>query len=323
MSQTHHHRSRAWAPFSSRPSHVLTVDDHTHLHSTIDFSKEMAEQASELHQPVQQTYSAEQLLDFAQYAGVGQIIDVGCELPDWPIALDLARRFPDRVHAALAIHPVEAVRHGHRAVAGPDGLEVHYDPWHDVSYADAFAQLSQIAKQGKDEGLVVAIGETGLDFFRVGQSAHSLQISAFRDHIALAKELNLPMQIHDRDADQECMDTLLADGSPEVTIFHSFAGNGEMAKVARENGWYLSFSGTVTFRTNEAIRDGLREIDRSHILVETDAPYLTPMPWRGRTNASYLVPYTMAVMADVLDMSVDEVAQLTHDNACRAYGLPQ
>ena len=153
MSQTHHHRSRAWAPFSSRPSHVLTVDDHTHLHSTIAFSKEMAEQASELHQPVQQTYSAEQLLDFAQYAGVGQIIDVGCELPDWPIALDLARRFPDRVHTALAIHPVEAVRHGHRAVAGPDGLEVHYDPWHDVSYADALLNFPRLPSKVKTKAL--------------------------------------------------------------------------------------------------------------------------------------------------------------------------
>jgi TatD DNase family protein len=316
-----HHRSRMWAPMGPKLTSE-TIDTHTHIHSTVEFSCEMAQQAAKRREPVMQVYSVDQLLRFARYEGITQIVDVGCEYPDWPIALQLTKSHPGVIHAGLAVHPVEAVMHGHRAAIGPDGLWPEYKPWHDISYEDAFAKMADMARAGVADGSVVLIGETGLDYFREGPEARPLEIAAFRDHIRLAKELNVPVQIHDREADQDCVSTLLRDGSPQAgVIFHSFAGDGPMAQVAREHGWYLSFSGTVTFADNEKIRDGLRTIDRDHILVETDAPYLTPMPWRGRTNSSYMIPYTIAVMAQVLGISPDEVARLTQRNAKRLLGL--
>lgn len=140
---------------------------------------------------------------------------------------------------------------------------------------------------------VVAIGETGMDLFRTGEGAKELQREAFRAHIALAKELGLPMQIHDRDSHREVIETLLADGAPERTVFHSYSGDREMAEIAREHGWYLSFSGTVSYKGNDGIRESLRIVGLDHAMVETDAPYLTPMPYRGRTNAPYMIPYTL------------------------------
>lgn len=320
-SHSAHHRSRLWAPMPERLP-APTIDTHTHIHSTVEFSREMARQAAERHQPVLQVYTVDQLLRFAVYEGIEQIVDVGCEMPDWPVALRLARTHPGVIHAGLAVHPVEAVEHGHHAAIGPDGLEPHYEPWHDVPYEEAFARMADLAREGVKDGSVVLVGETGLDYFREGEAARPLEIRAFRDHIALAKELNVPVQIHDREADRDCVDVLLRDGAPEAgVIFHSFAGDGEMARVAREHGWYLSFSGTVTFAGNERIRDGLRAIDRGHILVETDAPYLTPAPWRGRTNSSYLIPYTLRSMAATLGLGVEETARLTRENARRALGI--
>jgi TatD DNase family protein len=318
-----HHRSRLWAPLGPKLS-TPTIDTHTHIQDTVEFSHEMARQAAERHEPVMPVYSVDDLLRFARHEGITQIVDVGCEYPDWPTALRLTKSHPGVIHAGLAVHPVEAVMHGHRAAIGPDGLKPDYKPWHDISYADAFAHMADLARAGVRDGSVVLIGETGLDYYREGPAARPLEIAAFRDHIRLAKELNVPVQIHDRQADRDCVDTLLRDGSPSAgVIFHSFAGDGPMARIAREHGWYLSFSGTVTFAGNEHIRDGLRTIDRDHILVETDAPYLTPIPWRGRTNSSYMIPYTIAVMARVLNMSADEVAHITQRNALRLLGLSE
>ena len=119
---------------------------------------------------------------------------------------------------------------------------------------------------------VVAIGETGMDLFRTGEAAKELQREAFRAHIALAKELNLPMQIHDRDSHKEVIETLLADGAPERTVFHSYSGDAEMGEIARENGWYLSLSGTSSYKGNDGIRESARIVGLSHVMVETDAP---------------------------------------------------
>lgn len=168
---------------------------------------------------------------------------------------------------------------------------------------------------------VVAIGETGMDLFRTGEGAKELQREAFRAHIALAKELGLPMQIHDRDSHREVIETLLADGAPERTVFHSYSGDREMAEIAREHGWYLSFSGTVSYKGNDGIRESLRIVGLGHAMVETDAPYLTPMPYRGRTNAPYMIPYTLRAMADTLDLSIADVARGTRDTARAVYGL--
>ena len=137
----------------------------------------------------------------------------------------------------------------------------------------------------------------------------------------IAKELGLPMQIHDRDSHREVIDTLLADGSPERTVFHSYSGDADMGRVAAEHGWYLSFSGTVSYKGNDGIRESARLVGLDHIMVETDAPYLTPMPYRGRTNAPYMIPYTLAALADVFDLPIAEVARATRRTTREVYGV--
>ena len=242
-----------------------------------------------------------------------------CELPHLMTAIQMALDHPGNVHAALAIHPNESVLHGHRGVPGPDGLPLKYKPYHDTSFEDALAEVHRLATTYPEQ--VVAIGETGMDLFRTGEGAKELQREAFRAHIALAKELGLPMQIHDRDSHREVIETLLADGAPERTVFHSYSGDREMAEIAREHGWYLSFSGTVSYKGNDGIRESLRIVGLGHAMVETDAPYLTPMPYRGRTNAPYMIPYTLRAMADTLDLPIADVARGTRDTARAVYGL--
>ncbi|MDN6523495.1 MAG: TatD family hydrolase, partial [Bifidobacterium crudilactis] len=234
-------------------------------------------------------------------------------------AVDLALAHPGQVWAALAIHPNEAVLHGHHGAAGPDGLPVRYQSWHDVDMEQAAAEVHRLALAYPEQ--VVAIGETGMDLFRTGEDGKELQRQAFREHIALAKELDLPMQIHDRDAHREVIETLIRDGAPRKTVFHSYSGDAQMAEVAKERGWYLSFSGTVSYKGNEGIRESLAIVGMDHAMVETDAPYLTPMPYRGRTNAPYMIPYTLRAMADTLDMPIDAVAAATRETTREVYGF--
>lgn len=313
------HRDRSWAPAPEPlPEDAHVVDNHTHVASVVPFSRAMSHEASMKGQGEVPVYSVDELLQQAQAVGVGGIIDCGCELPNLMTAVDMALDHGN-VHAALAIHPNEAVRHGHRAVQGPDGLPIKYKPWHDTSFEDALAEVHRLAVSYPNQ--VVAIGETGMDFFRTGESAMELQREAFRAHIALAKELNLPLQIHDRDAHAQVIETLLADGSPERTVFHSYSGDAEMAEIAREQGWFLSFSGTCSYKGNDGIRESLCIVGLDHALVETDAPYLTPMPYRGRTNAPYMIPYTLRAMADTLDLPVVEVARATRRTTREVYGV--
>lgn len=289
------------------------------MSAVIPFARRMDQEARERGQAPVPVYGVDEQLEQARAVGVVGAIEVGCELPNLQEAVDLAKAHPGVVHAALAIHPNEAVLHGHRGVPGPDGLPVTYRPWHDTSFEEAMEEVRRLAKGNPDQ--VVAIGETGMDLFRTGRDAMDIQRQALRDHMALAKELGLPMQIHDRDAHQEVIDTLLADGAPERTVFHSYSGDEAMARVAAEQGWYLSFSGTVSYKGNEGIRRALSVVGLDHIMVETDAPYLTPMPYRGRTNAPYMVPYTLRAMADALDLPVEEVARATRETTRQVYGI--
>lgn len=289
------------------------------MSAVIPFARRMDQQARERGQDPVPVYGVDEQLEQARAVGVVGAIEVGCELPNLQAAVDLAKAHPGVVHASLAIHPNEAVLHGHRGVPGPDGLPVTYRPWHDTSFEEAMEEVRRLAKGNPDQ--VVAIGETGMDLFRTGRDAMDIQRQALRDHMALAKELGLPMQIHDRDAHQEVVDTLLADGAPERTVFHSYSGDEAMARVVAEQGWYLSFSGTVSYKGNEGIRRALSVVGLDHIMVETDAPYLTPMPYRGRTNAPYMVPYTLRAMADALDLPVEEVARATRETTRQVYGI--
>lgn len=315
----HKHRDRSWAPApEALPSDAQIIDNHTHVASVVPFSRAVSHEAVEKGQEPVPVYSVDEHLAQAAAVGVSGIIDCGCELPNLMTAVDMAREH-DNVHAALAIHPNEAVRHGHRAAPGPDGLPVTYKPWHDTSFEDALAEVHRLATTYPEQ--VVAIGETGMDLFRTGEGAKELQREAFRAHISLAKELNLPMQIHDRDSHREVIETLLADGAPARTVFHSYSGDAEMAEIARENGWYLSFSGTVSYKGNDGIRASARIVGPSHCMVETDAPYLTPMPYRGRTNAPYMVPYTLRALADALDLPLVETARATRRTTREVYGI--
>ena len=285
-----HHRDRSWAPAPQPlPENAHVIDNHTHVASVVPFSRAMSHEAQEKGQPEVPVYSVDELLNQAQQVGVEGVIDCGCELPNLMTAIDMAREHPQTVHAAIAIHPNESVLHGHRGVPGPDGLPLKYQPWHDT--------------------------------FRTGEAAKELQREAFRAHIALAKELNLPMQIHDRDSHKEVIETLLADGAPERTVFHSYSGDAEMGEIARENGWYLSLSGTSSYKGNDGIRESARIVGLSHVMVETDAPYLSPMPYRGRTNAPYMIPYTLQSLANYLDKPLTEVAQATRKTTREVYGI--
>ena len=313
------HRDRSWAPAPEPlPEGAHVIDNHTHVASVVPFARAMSHEAVAKGQPEVPVYGVDELLSQAVSVGVEGIIDCGCELPNLMTAVDMAREH-DNVHAAIAIHPNEAVRHGHRAVPGPDGLPVTYKPWHDTGFEEALAEVHRLARTHPDE--VVAIGETGMDLFRTGEGAKELQREAFRAHIALAKELDLPMQIHDRDAHRQVIETLLADGAPERTVFHSYSGDAHMAEIAREHGWFLSFSGTCGYKGNDGILASLRIVGLDHAMVETDAPYLTPMPYRGRTNAPYMIPYTLRAMADALDAPVAEIARATRRTTREVYGV--
>ena len=316
----HHHRDRSWAPApEALPDDAQTIDNHTHVASVIPFARAMSHEAQEKGQPEVPVYDVDQLLAQAQSVGIGGIIDCGCELPHLMTAVQMALDHPGNVHAALAIHPNESVLHGHRGVPGPDGLPLKYKPYHDTSFEDALAEVHRLATTYPEQ--VVAIGETGMDLFRTGEGAKELQREVFRAHIALAKELNLPMQIHDRDSHKEVIETLLADGAPERTVFHSYSGDAEMGEIARENGWYLSLSGTSSYKGNDGIRESAKLVGMSHVMVETDAPYLSPMPYRGRTNAPYMIPYTLQALADYLDRPLAEIAKATRETTREVYGI--
>lgn len=315
-----HHRDRSWAPAPQPlPENAHVIDNHTHVASVVPFSQAMSHEAQEKGQPEVPVYSVDELLNQAQQVGVEGVIDCGCELPNLMTAIDMAREHPETVHAAIAIHPNESVLHGHRGVPGPDGLPLKYKPWHDTSLEDAMAEVHRLAITYPNQ--VVAIGETGMDLFRTGEAVKELQREAFRAHIALAKELNLPMQIHDRDSHKEVIETLLADGAPERTVFHSYSGDAEMGEISRENGWYLSLSGTSSYKGNDGIRESARIVGLSHVMVETDAPYLSPMPYRGRTNAPYMIPYTLQSLSNYLDKPLTEVAQATRKTTREVYGI--
>lgn len=312
-----HHRDYRWAPILE--NNLPLIDDHTHMLSVIDFVKDLNETLKEKGREAIEEPTVTSLLARAKQAGVVHMIEVGCELPDFEPTIALAASHPDQVSAAIAVHPNESVLHGHHGVSGPDGLPIVYKPHHDVPLDEALQRVYDLAKAHRTT--VVAIGETGMDFFRTGEAARSLQKEAFRAHIAIAKELNLPLQIHDRDAHQSVIDTLLQDGAPERTVFHSYSADEQVAQILREHGWYASFSGTIGYKGNDMLRASARIIGLDHITLETDAPYLTPMPYRGKPNASYTLPYTLRTLVDVFDKPTVEVAHAIADTTRQLYRL--
>ncbi len=203
------------------------------------------------------------------------------------------------VLAAVAIHPNEAPAYAAEGRLG-----------------EALAVIDELAAQPR----VRAIGETGLDFFRTEEAGLPAQFESFEAHIALAKKHDIAMQIHDRDAHDAVLETLQRVGAPARTVFHCFSGDAAMARIAAERGYYLSFAGNVTFKNAQNLRDALAVTPRERILVETDAPFLTPTPHRGRPNAPYLIPVTLRFIAEQLDLPVDELGAQIAANTLDVYG---
>jgi TatD DNase family protein len=237
-------------------------------------------------------------LDRAGSVGVAGVVQVGTDVETSIWSATVASVEP-RVLAAIALHPNEAPK-----LAQQGALE------------ESLAALDALAANPR----VVAVGETGLDFYRTPEPLHEEQKRSFVEHIRLAKKHNLALQIHDRDAHQAVVEVLLAEGAPERTVFHCFSGDLELAEVLIEHGWYASFAGTITFKNSTSLREALRVMPRSRILVETDTPFLTPDPYRGKPNSPYMIPYTLRAMAAVLEMDENLLAAQLTDNTHDVYG---
>jgi TatD DNase family protein len=261
---------------------VQVYDNHTHL--------DIADGENPL------TYQDQ--LDRASSVGVRGIVQVGTDLETSRWSADMAANEP-RMLAAVAIHPNEAPL---RAEAGV--------------LDDELAEIDRLAGRRR----VRAIGETGLDFFRTEEPGRQAQLRSFEAHIEMAKAHDLALQIHDRNAHAEVVATLRRVGAPERTVFHCFSGDREFAQLCADNGWYMSFAGNVTFKNADSLREALEVVPRALLLVETDAPFLTPMPHRGRPNAPYLIPHTLRAMADHLRTDVSMLAAQISSNTELVYG---
>ncbi|MDH6706283.1 TatD DNase family protein [Kitasatospora sp. MAA19] len=284
---------RATPPPLPEPLAVAVADSHTHL-------------------DMQSGTPAEGLARAAS-VGVTTVVQVGCDVPGSRWAADLAAQY-EQVHAAVALHPNEAPR---IFLGDPDGWSGRQRAAGGAAALDeALAEIDRLAALPQ----VLAVGETGLDYFRTGPEGVEIQKESFRRHIEMAKRHDKALVIHDRDAHEDVIAVLLAEGAPERTVFHCYSGDAEMAKVCAEHGWYLSFAGPVTFKANQPLRDALAVTPLDRILVETDAPFLTPHPYRGRPNAPYLIPVTVRSMAATLGLPEGELSAAIAANTARAFG---
>ncbi|BDZ59327.1 MULTISPECIES: TatD family hydrolase [Barrientosiimonas] len=278
--ETGHHGGRPPAP-DRLPLPV--VDNHTHLDISRDGGPlpDLAATIAE-----------------ASAVGVDRMVQIGCDLD--------GARFTERVideHPQLlggvALHPNEAPALAERGETDA-----------------ARAEIERIAQHPR----VRVVGETGLDYFRTGPEGVAAQQDSFRWHIDLAKRLGKALQIHDRDSHDDVLRILAEEGAPEHTVLHCFSGDIEMARECVRRGYLLSFAGTVTFKNARELRNALSVVPLDQLLVETDAPYLTPSPHRGATNAPYLVPLTVRAMAAVLTTDVPTLCENLSATSERVYG---
>ncbi|MGQ4552994.1 TatD family hydrolase [Dermabacteraceae bacterium CCM 9519] len=241
----------------------------------------------------------------AREVGIEHIITVGCSLDSarWTAQ---AIREHEGISGAVAIHPNDAADIAR--AGGQSALD------------EALALIDELL----DTPGMVAVGETGLDWFRTSRKdevAREAQFASFRAHIDFAKKRDLPMQIHDRDAHRDVLDLLVEVGAPEKTVFHCFSGDGEMARECGEKGYYMSFSGNITFKNAPELREAVIAAPLNRILVETDAPFMTPVPYRGKVNASYLIPHTMRLIAELKEVSLEQACAAVRENTREVYGV--
>jgi TatD DNase family protein len=238
------------------------------------------------------------IVDRAAAVGVQAVVTIADDLESARWVTEAAD-WDARVYAAVALHPTRA----------------------DALTEEAKTVIERLAEHPR----VVAIGETGMDMYWPGKLEGCAEPAAQRDafawHIDLAKRTGKPLMIHNREADAEVLDVLSAEGAPGTVIFHCFSSDVAMARTCVANGWLLSLAGTVSFKNAHALREAAALIPPEQLLVETDAPFLTPHPYRGAPNEPYCLPYTVRALAEVVGRPAEEVAQASTAAALRAYGL--
>lgn len=269
-------------PPAPEPLPLPVFDNHTHL----DFPQDGP------------AVSIKDALDAAEAVGVRGAVQVGCDLESSRFTVQAVDQ-DSRLLGAVALHPNDAP-----AYAARGELE------------EALAEIEALAAHPR----IRAIGETGLDFFRTAGEGLLQQRYSFRRHIDIAKRLGLTLQIHDRDAHEDVVQVLREEGAPERVVFHCFSGGEELARTCNSEGWYMSFAGTVTFKNAADLRAALAVAEPERLLVETDAPFLTPHPHRGRPNASYMVPYTVRAMAELTGRDLSALCARLAENTVQAYG---
>ncbi|MFF7102459.1 TatD family hydrolase [Streptomyces nigra] len=285
------------APPAPEPLRVPVADSHTHLDM--------------------QSGSVEDALAKAASVGVTTVVQVGCDVRGSRWAAETAAAY-DAVHAAVALHPNEAPRIVH---GDPDGWSRQgaREPGGAAALDEALAEIDRLAALPQIKG----VGETGLDHFRTGPEGMEAQEASFRAHIEIAKRHGKALVIHDRDAHTDVLRVLKEEGAPERTVFHCYSGDAEMAEICARAGYFMSFAGNVTFKNAQNLRDAVAVAPLELLLVETDAPFLTPAPYRGRPNAPYLVPITVRAMAEVRGIDEDTLAAALGSNTARAFSYPR
>ena len=297
-------KPRPW-PDAPAPLAAPVVDNHTHLPTHV----------GEIPRREGVALSLEEQLDRAREVGVTRMISSACELPDFDPMIELARAH-EGVRVAIAIHPNDAALHAGCADPSPDGLVPKVRDYH-VPLDEALAAVE--ARLG--DPMVVAVGESGLDYFRTADPGREAQKESFRAHIDMAQRAGLPLQIHDRDAHEDTLAILDERASADQRIvFHCYSGDAAMAEHLAERGWYASFAGPITYPANSDLRAALAVLPRELVLVETDAPYLTPVPWRGCPNASYVMAHTVRFIADQWGVSEEAACDQLRANTEAVYG---
>jgi TatD DNase family protein len=272
---------REFAPLPE-PLPVAVADAHAHLEIVTNDTPD--------------SDAVRKVLDEAKSVGVDRIVQVGysAEQSEWCAAL--ADLYPGRVLAAVALHPNEA--------------PVVEDLAADMAIIERLAHLPRVR----------AIGETGLDYFRTPPELRGVQQESFKWHIELAKKTNKALVIHDRDSHEDVLSVLLEVGAPEKTVFHCFSGDVEMAKTCIERGYILSFAGTMTFKNAPALREAVKLVPYSQLLVETDSPFLAPTPHRGMQNTPAQIPSIIRAMAAERGDDLSELCDALSKNTERIFG---
>ncbi|MEV4118096.1 TatD family hydrolase [Micromonospora sp. NPDC049645] len=274
-------------PPAPEPLPRPVLDSHTHLDITV--SEAGVPGGGSADDPVGAA------VGLATEVGVDRLVQVGVDVASSRWGADTADRYP-AVLATVALHPNEAPRL--------------------TDLDEALREIESLAARDRVRG----IGETGMDFFRTGDEGRAAQEKSFRAHIAIAKRYDKTLVIHDRDAHADVLRILDDEGAPDRVVLHCFSGDADFARECVRRGYLLSFAGTVTFGSAAALREAAALTPVDQLLVETDAPYLTPMPHRGRPNASYLIPLTVRALAATTGSDLDELCAAISATGDRAFG---